>query len=101
VKKTNPSGKISRTTHHTKTSSVINRLSRIEGHVRAIKRMIEKDTPCPEVLLQLAAVSAAVHKTARIVLEDHIESCLAQAVADGTAMKELRNLKDALDTYMG
>jgi CsoR family transcriptional regulator, copper-sensing transcriptional repressor len=63
--------------------------------------MIENDTPCPEVLIQLAAVSSAVHKTARVVLEDHIESCLTQAVSDGTAAKELRSLKDALDKYIG
>jgi CsoR family transcriptional regulator, copper-sensing transcriptional repressor len=91
-----------RKTHpHTRSSSVINRLSRIEGHVRAIKRMVENGTPCPEVLIQLAAVSSAVHKAARVVLEDHIESCLTQAVADGTADRELHSLKDALDKYIG
>lgn len=91
-------GKIVR---HAKTTSVINRLSRIEGHVRAIKRMIERDAPCPEVLVQLAAVGSAVQKTARVVLEDHIESCLTQAVTDGTAASELRSLKEALDRYIG
>lgn len=80
---------------------MINRLSRIEGHVRAIKRMIESGAPCPEVLIQLAAVGSAVQKTARVVLEDHIDSCLTQAAKDGTAAGELRSLKDALDRYIG
>jgi CsoR family transcriptional regulator, copper-sensing transcriptional repressor len=86
--------------HHARTASVINRLSRIEGHVRAIKRMIEDDVPCPDVLIQLAAVGSAVRKTARVVLEDHIDSCLTQAATDGTAARELRSLKDALDKYL-
>jgi CsoR family transcriptional regulator, copper-sensing transcriptional repressor len=85
---------------HARTPSVINRLSRIEGHVRAVKRMIEEGAPCPDVLIQLAAVSSAVHKTARVVLEDHIESCLTRAVGEGTAARELQSLKDALDRYI-
>jgi CsoR family transcriptional regulator, copper-sensing transcriptional repressor len=96
-----PQGRKSAARHrHAKTSSVINRLSRIEGHVRAVKRMIEEEAPCPDVLIQLAAVSSAVRKTARVVLEDHIESCLSRAVGEGTAVKELQSLKDALDRYI-
>jgi DNA-binding FrmR family transcriptional regulator len=62
--------------------------------------MVEADTPCPEVLVQLAAVNAAVQKAARIVLEDHISSCLVQAAKDGSASAEWRKLKDALDRYI-
>ena len=49
---------------HKQTTAVINRLSRIEGHVRAIKRMVEEDQDCPDVLIQLAAVKSAIQKTA-------------------------------------
>ena len=88
------------TGHHGKTHLVINRLSRIEGHVRAIKRMIEEDKPCPDVLIQLAAVRSAVKKTAQVVLEDHIESCLGQAAVKGEVSQEWQSLKEALDKYV-
>ena len=89
-----------RTAHHGKTHLVVNRLSRIEGHIRAIKRMIEEEQPCPDVLIQLAAVRSAVKKTAQVVLEDHIESCLSQAAFKGEANQEWQSLKEALDKYV-
>ncbi len=86
--------------HHRKTSSVINRLSRIEGHVRAIKRMVVAGKPCPDILIQFAAVKAAVQKAAQVVLEDHVESCLSQAASKGDIDKEWQSLKEALDKYI-
>jgi CsoR family transcriptional regulator, copper-sensing transcriptional repressor len=83
---------------HQHTKDVINRLSRIEGHVRAIKTMIEEERPCPEILIQLAAVKAAITKAARIVLEDHMESCLHKAA--GASEKEWESFKEALDKYV-
>jgi CsoR family transcriptional regulator, copper-sensing transcriptional repressor len=100
VKNKNPAGRQHHAAHHTQTASVINRLSRIEGHVRAIKRMIETGEPCTDVLIQLAAVNAAVHKTARVVLDDHIDSCLTHAAREGTTAREVKKLKEALDRYI-
>ena len=85
---------------HQQTKAVINRLSRIEGHVRAIKRMVEENQDCPDVLIQLAAVKSAIQKTAQIVLEDHIESCLLQAASKGQADEEWVSLKEALHKYI-
>jgi DNA-binding FrmR family transcriptional regulator len=85
---------------HAQTSIVANRLSRIEGHVRAIKRMIEEGKPCPDVLIQLAAVKSAVQKTAQVVLEDHVESCLNKATLDGMTVRDWHSLKEALDRYI-
>jgi len=90
-----------RTHDHQHTNEVVNRLSRIEDHVRAIKRMLKEDRPCPDVLIQLAAVKAAVQKTAQVILEDHIESCLDEAAIKGTSNEEWRKLKEALDKYIG
>jgi len=86
--------------HHKKTRAIINRLSRIEGHVRSIKQMLEEDKPCPEVLTQLAAVKAAVQKAAQVVLEDHIESCMGEAATKGNIEEEWQHLKEALDKYI-
>ena len=86
---------------HGQTALVVNRLSRIEGHVRAIKRMVEDGKPCPDVLIQLAAIRAAIQKTAQVVLEDHIESCFNKAAARDTGEEEWRSLKEALEQYIG
>ncbi len=86
--------------HHTKTQLVINRLSRVEGHIRAIKRMLEEERPCPEILIQLAAVKSAIQKASQIVLEDHIQSCLTEAVTKGATDEEWQSLKKALDKYI-
>src|SRR3990172_4381715 len=84
-----------------KTAQVINRLSRAEGHVRAIKRMLEEGRPCPDVLIQLAAVRAAIDRAARIVLEDHLESCVRQAAIEGNVERELDELRQALNRFIG
>ena len=86
---------------HKRTTALINRLSRIEGHVRAIKRMLQEEKPCPDVLIQLAAVRSAIQKVSQIVLEDHIESCLSQAVEKGETDQEWESLKEALHKYIG
>jgi len=85
---------------HKHTQAVINRLSRVEGHIRAIKSMLEKERPCPDVLIQLAAVRSAVTKASRIVLEDHMESCLYNATEAGAQEQEWKSLKDALEKYV-
>jgi DNA-binding FrmR family transcriptional regulator len=75
---------------------VIKRLAKIEGHVRGIRRMVEENKGCPEVLLQVAAVRAAIDKVGRIVLEEHMRTCVAQAVKEGKGEKAILELKDAL-----
>ena len=85
---------------HTQTKAVIDQLARTAGHVSSIKRMVEDGRACPDVLIQLAAVRAAIDRAARIVLEDHIESCLRGAAGTGTADEEWNRLKEALDTYI-
>jgi DNA-binding FrmR family transcriptional regulator len=85
---------------HKHTQAVINRLSRIEGHIRAIKTMLKDERSCPDVLIQLAAVKSAITKTSRVVLEDHIESCIYSASHEGTPDKEWVSLKEALDKYV-
>lgn len=75
---------------------VIKRLAKIEGHVHGIRRMVEENKGCPEILLQVAAVRAAVEKVGRIVLEEHMRTCVAQAVKEGQGEKAILELKDAL-----
>ena len=73
-----------------------NRLSRIEGHVRGIKRMLSEHASCEDLLIQLSAVRAAVNKASARLLENYLETCVAECVRAGQGEKALRQLKGAL-----
>lgn len=60
-----------------------NRLSRIEGQVRGIKRMVEEDTYCVDILNQVAAVNAALNSFNKVLLANHIRSCVVENVRRG------------------
>lgn len=62
---------------------MINRLSRIEGQIRGIKGMVEKDAYCTDILIQVAAVNAALNSFNRVLLADHIKTCVTQDIRDG------------------
>ena len=71
--------------------AVINRISRAIGHLESIKRMIERDEDCSQVLIQLAAVKSAINNTGKVVLKNHISECIVEAVEhnDHEAIEEL------------
>ncbi|MCJ7751745.1 MAG: metal-sensing transcriptional repressor [Armatimonadetes bacterium] len=75
---------------------VIRRLSRAEGHLRAVSRMWEEGKTCPEVLLQISAVQAALRRIGRIIVEEHLETCLAEAARQGSYDAALAELREAL-----
>jgi DNA-binding FrmR family transcriptional regulator len=79
---------------------IVNRLSRIEGHIRGIKTMVQQNSACPDVLLQIAAVRGALDKVARIVLDEHLTECIARAAQEGNIDVEIEQLKAALDRFM-
>ena len=85
---------------HPHRESVIKRLARIEGHVRAVKRMVEEDTDCPDVLVQIAAVRAALNGVGRLILEDHMQGCMLKAAQDGDFEEAFRDLKKSLDRFI-
>lgn len=62
---------------------MINRLSRIEGQVRGIKGMVEKNAYCTDILVQVAAVNAALNSFNRVLLAEHIRTCVTQDIKDG------------------
>lgn len=63
--------------------ALINRLNRVEGQVRGIKGMIEKDVYCDDILHQISAVQAAMKSISKLVLEGHMKSCLIERVQSG------------------
>ena len=85
---------------HAHKKSVLGRLARIEGHVRAVKRMVEQDISCPEVLIQIAAVRSALNAAGRLILEDHVRGCLIDAAQEGDFEEAFKDLKDSLDKFI-
>jgi len=73
-----------------------NRLSRIEGHVRGVKRMLAEHASCDDLLIQLTAVRSALNQTAARLLENHMDTCVTECVRAGRGEKALRQLKGAL-----
>ena len=62
---------------------LVNRLNRIEGQVRGIKGMVERDAYCTDILVQVAAVNAALNSFNKILLANHIKTCVADDVREG------------------
>ena len=63
--------------------NLINRLNRIEGQVRGVKGMLEKDAYCVDILTQVAAINAALNSFNKVLLAEHIRTCVAQDIRDG------------------
>ncbi|RYM06049.1 transcriptional regulator [Sporolactobacillus sp. THM7-7] len=85
---------------HRYRKEITNRLARIEGHVRAVKDMAAGGRDCPEILLQMAAVQKALDGTAKLLLKDHLGSCVVDAVRHGNEKKVLDDLNKALNNYI-
>ena len=82
------------------TEDVIQRLARIEGHVQEVKKMVREGHPCPEVLLRLATLRSDLDQAGRVLLKDHLEHCLPQAVEQGTVEAHLPELEVVLMHFM-
>ena len=78
---------------HVKTSCA-QRLTRIEGQVRGIARMIEQDRYCIDVLTQVQAVEAALKRVEDEILKDHVETCVEHAIASGDAEDQRRKVAE-------
>ncbi|MEM9137574.1 MAG: metal-sensitive transcriptional regulator [Cyanobacteria bacterium P01_F01_bin.42] len=80
--------------------AITNRLSRIEGHIRGVKTMIQEGRPCPDVLIQIAAVRGGLDRVARLILDEHLTECVSRAAQAGNIEEELEELKSALDRFL-
>lgn len=85
--------------HHENTKAVLNRMNRAIGHMESIKTMIENDRDCSEVLIQIAAVRSAINNIGKIILEDHINHCLVDALETGDE-QVLKDLNDAINKFV-
>jgi len=84
---------------HEQTKAVLNRLSRAQGHLDAVRKMVERGEDCSQVLVQLSAVISALNGTGRAILKDHISHCIVDAVEAGD-QEAIQSLNDAIDRFM-
>lgn len=80
-------------------AAVLGRLKRIEGQVRGMVRMVEEGKTCEDILVQIGAAKAALHKTGQTILEAHLHHCILDAVKDGREEESLLRLTKALDQF--
>ena len=80
--------------------NIVNRLARIEGHVRSVKEMVEEGRECSEILTQLAAVHQAIENTTKAFLNVHMEHCVNRAIKEGKQEEALKELQTAIDRFM-
>lgn len=78
-------GREVRKSHHSQRvkNNLTSRLNRIEGQIRGVRRLIENDTYCDDVLTQIAAVQSALNSVSRILLEGHMKSCVVERIREG------------------
>ena len=78
---------------------VSNRLARAIGHLESVKKMVEEGRDCSEVLIQLAAVRSAINSTGKVILKDHLEHCIVEAVEEHD-MAAIEELNRAIEQFM-
>ena len=79
--------------------AIVNRLSKAIGHLESVKKMIEDDRDCTEVLIQLAAVRSAINNCGKEILKEHMSHCIVHAVQDGDE-QAIIELYEAVDKFM-
>src|SRR5467141_2290959 len=76
--------------------SVINRLRTARGHLDGVLRMVEEDAYCPDVMKQLSAVQGSLARVSRLVLRNHLATCVAEAMREGRETEIVEELMEAL-----
>ncbi|WP_078412926.1 metal-sensitive transcriptional regulator [Priestia abyssalis] len=74
-----------RKSHHSEKTkkNLVTRLNRIEGQIRGVKGLIEKDTYCDDVITQISAIQSALNSVAKILFEGHLKSCVVERIQEG------------------
>ena len=77
----------------------IRRLQIIEGHVRAVQRMVESDAYCIDVIRQISAVQSALAKVSQVILEEHLSHCVTEAVRSDDTQRREKVLQEIADVF--
>ena len=86
--------------HGHRRDDIVLRLKKVVGHTQAILRMVEDDRDCPEILLQISAVRAALTQAGRLLLQDHLDTCIVEAIQSGSGDEALSEFKESLARFL-
>jgi CsoR family transcriptional regulator, copper-sensing transcriptional repressor len=75
---------------------IVNRLKTARGHLDAVLRMVEDEAYCPDIMKQLSAVQGSLERASRLVLRNHLETCVATAMREGRTTEIVDELMEAL-----
>ncbi|MHC1721018.1 MAG: metal-sensitive transcriptional regulator [Clostridiaceae bacterium] len=85
--------------HHHDIEKLCQRIKKVEGQLGGIRKMLENDKPCDEIIIQLNSAKSALQKISQIVLEDHLDHCVIDAMKEGNGEVQIDSLKRALSQY--
>ncbi len=85
--------------HHPNSKAVSNRLAKAIGHLEAVKRMVDREEDCSEILTQLAAVRSAINNAGKVILMDHLNHCIVEAVEEND-MEKIKEFGDAIQKFV-
>jgi DNA-binding FrmR family transcriptional regulator len=77
-------------------ASALNRLRTVRGHLEAVIGMVEEDRYCPEVMKQVSALQSSLEKVNRVVLQNHLETCVTEAIRQGRSDEMIDELMETL-----
>jgi len=77
----------------------LQRLTRIEGQVQGVQRMVQDEKYCVDILMQISAIQGALEQVRKILLGRHIESCVAEAMASGREGDRQRKIEELLEVF--
>lgn len=81
------------------TSQTVNRLSRIEGQIRGIRKMIEDGRYCIDILTQTRAISAAINKVEALIMKQHLETCVADSLAGSNKDDKESKIDEIMEVF--
>ncbi|MBP3040497.1 metal-sensing transcriptional repressor [Bacillaceae bacterium Marseille-Q3522] len=87
------------TDHHKYRKQIVTRLAKIEGHSRSVKNMASEGRDCGELLIQIAAIRSALDACGKLILKDHLEGCVVEAVKEGDETV-IEKLNEAIDKFI-
>lgn len=79
---------------------ILHRLRRVEGQIKGLQKMILKEEPCADILMQVAAARSAINKVGTLIFESHFRECLERAQEEGNMDDFIRSLTSLMDRYV-
>ena len=77
-------------------TAALNRLKTVRGHLEAVLRMVEEERYCPQVMKQISALQSSLERVNRLLLQNHLETCVPRAVAEGRSEQIVDELLESL-----